>query len=155
MARAGLEVELPVALQAGSKGAAGLCSSWPAGGRARRASAKQYFLRDLKEAGILRILRKAGAEMASGMPAKSAPKGTFGKHGSKLYGEDKYYKQFAASKAKKDAAALAGSLPPLKKEKAPKSFTKSKKGTRKSRKPKKASSKGECLSAQRMGAAAA
>ena len=85
--------------------------------------------------------------MAAGTLAKSTPRGIFERHGSKLYGEDKYHEQLAAFKAKKDVAAFAGHLPP-KSEKAPKSFAKGKKGFRKSRKPKKASSKGECLSAQ-------
>ena len=65
-----------------------------------------------------------GALAASGALAKGTPRGAFERHGSKLYGEDKYYEQLAAFKAKKDVAALAGSLPPLKSEKAPKSFAK-------------------------------
>ena len=156
MACLGLPAELPVAAEVGSKEAAGLCSSWPAGGRARRASAGQRFLRGLKEAGMLRALRKAGAGMASGMLTKSAPKDISERHGSKLYGEDKYYKQFAASKAKKDAAAFAGNLPPPEKEKAPKSFIKSKKnkkGSRSTKIAKKGLSKGECLSAHAQDAA--
>ena len=120
----GLAAELPVVLEAGSKGAAGLRSSWPAGGRARHISVKQYFLRDLKEAGILRIIHKAGELAAGGAFAGSTPKDISGRHGRKLYGEDKYYKEFVASKVKKDVAALAkvdawkgiaeNVLPPLK-----------------------------------------
>ena len=63
---------------------------------------------------------------------------------------------------KREIVALASvwkdiaEMPPLRREKAPASWSKqSKKGSRKSRKPKKASSKGECLSAPRRGAVAA
>ena len=129
-----------------NNGAAGLRSSWPAGGRARHISVKQYFLRDLKEAGILRIAHRAGELAASGIFTKSTPKDIFERHGSKLYGEGKYYKEFAAPKLKKGAAALAkagawkgiaeNALPPLKSEKAPKSFAASKRKKKGRRKPK-------------------
>ena len=133
-------------MEIGNKGAVGLCSSWPAGGRARHISVKQYFLRDLKEAGILRIIHKAGELAASDIFAKSTPKDIFERHGSKLYGEDKYYKEFVASKLKKDVAALAradawkgiaeNALPPLKSEKAPESFIVNKRNKRGRRKSK-------------------
>ena len=147
-------------LEIGNKGAADLCSSWPAGGRTRHISVKQYFLRDLKEAGIVRIIHKAGALMTSDIFTKNTPRDIFERHGSKLYGEDKYYKQYVESKCldnkeKREIVALANvwkdiaELPPLRREKAPASWSKqSKKGSRKSRKSKKASSKGECLGAR-------
>ena len=157
MACMGLKVEFPMILEIDSKGAAGLCSSWPAGGRARHASVKQFFLRDLKEAGMLKIIHMPGVEMTSDIFTKNTPKDIFEKHGSKLYGEDKYYKQFVASKTKKDVAALPSvwndivdDLPPLKSEKAPKSFTKSKnkkKGCSSTKRARRTSSKGECRSA--------
>ena len=163
----GLKAELPMTLEAGNKGAVGLRSSWPAGGRARRASAKQRFLRGLKEVGIARATHRAGALMASGILAKSTPRDIFERHGSKLYGEDKYCKQHAepkclGNKEKREIVALASvwkgiaEMPPLRRKKAPASRPKqSKKGSRKSKRPKRASSKGECLGAQRAGAAAA
>ena len=120
---------------------------------------KQHFLRDLKEAGILRILHKPRVGMASDIFTKNTPRDICERHGSKLYGEDKYYKQYAEpkcldNKEKREIVALASvwkdiaELPPLRREKAPASWSKqSKKGSRKSRKSKKASSKGECLGA--------
>lgn len=87
--------------------------------------------------------------MASDIFTKSTPKDIFGRHGSKLRGEGKHCKQLAAPKLKKDVAALAkvdawkgvaeNVLPPLKSEKAQKSFIASerkKKGRRSSAKPK-------------------
>ena len=150
----GLKVEFPMILEIDSKGAVDLCNNWSVGGRTRRISVKQYFLRDLKEAGMLKIIHKAGVGMASDIFTKNTPKDIFERHGSKLYGEDKYYKQFVASKAKKDVAALssawndiAGDLPPLKSEKAPKSFIKSKnnkRGRSSTKRARRISSKGEC-----------
>ena len=97
----------------------------------------------MKEAGILRIVHKPGVGMTSDIFAKNTPKDIFERHGSKLYGEDKYYKQFVASKAKGDVAALSSvwndivdDLPPLKSEKAPKSFIVSKRKKKGRRKPK-------------------
>ncbi len=74
MACMGLPAELPMAMEVGSKGAAGLCSNWPVGGQARHASVKQLFLRGLKEAGMLKIAHTSGEGMASGMLTKNAPK---------------------------------------------------------------------------------
>ena len=142
----GLTVEFPMILEVDNKGAVDLCNNWSVGGRTRHISVKQYFLRDLKEAGISRIIHKAGELAASDIFTKSTPKDIFERHGSKLYGEDKYYNEFVASKLKKDVAALArvdawkgiaeNVLPPLKSEKAPKSFTASKRKKKGRRKPK-------------------
>ena len=62
MACMGLSVEFPMIMEIGSKGAVDLCSNWPVGGRARHVPVKQLFLRDLKEAGILKIAHTSGGK---------------------------------------------------------------------------------------------
>ena len=52
----GLKVELPMKLYIDNKGAHDLCHSWASGGRTRHIEVKQYFLRELKEAGIIKAV---------------------------------------------------------------------------------------------------
>ena len=104
-----------MAMEAGSKGAAGLCSSWPVGGRARHASVKQLFLRDLKEAGILKTVHTSGEDMTSDILTKNTPRELLERHGSKFFGQGKYYQPHASGKKSgkvrkanaKEAAAVA------------------------------------------------
>eukprot|EP00957_Ditylum_brightwellii_P009335 706359-Ditylum_brightwellii.AAC.1 len=51
----GLQVELPMTLYIDNKGAADFSNNWSIGGRTRHVEVKQYFLRELKETGIVEI----------------------------------------------------------------------------------------------------
>ena len=100
----GLPVEFPMILEVDNKGAADLCNNWSVGGRTRHVSVKQFFLRDLKEAGIIKVAHKAGEEMASGILAKSTPKAISEKHGCSFYGKDEYYQQHLKEQEKKSSS---------------------------------------------------
>jgi hypothetical protein len=50
----GLKVKKPMILKVDNKGAKDLCDNWSVGGRARHVGVKQMFLRELKEAKIIR-----------------------------------------------------------------------------------------------------
>ena len=50
-----LKVKLPMVLYVDNKGAKDLCNNWTVGGRTRHIEVKQYFLRELKEAGIVHV----------------------------------------------------------------------------------------------------
>ena len=51
----GLKVKKPMVLKVDNKGAKDLMNNWSVGGRTRHIEVKQYFIRDLKEAGIIKI----------------------------------------------------------------------------------------------------
>ena len=51
---------------------------------------KQYYLQELKEAGILKVQWKNGEDMTSDVFTKNQTGPLFEKYGSKFYGKDKY-----------------------------------------------------------------
>ena len=55
----GLKVKLPMILEMDNKGAVDLANNWSVGGRTRHVDTRQYFLRQLKEEGILKITNMA------------------------------------------------------------------------------------------------
>ena len=87
----GLQVALPMILEVDNKGAVDFANNWSVAGRTRHIEVKQYYLRELKEAGILKVQWKSGDQMTSDIFTKNLAGPLFEKHGSKFYGEDKYY----------------------------------------------------------------
>ena len=83
-----LKVKLPMILYVDNKGAKDLCNNWTVGGRTRHIEVKQYFLRELKEAGIVHVKWKKGAEMTSDMFTKNLPTASFRKHKSEFMSND-------------------------------------------------------------------
>ena len=75
-----LKVKLPMILHVDNKGAKDLCNNWTVGGRTRHIEVKQFFLRDLKEAGIVHEVWKRGVDMTSVIFTKNLPSATFEKH---------------------------------------------------------------------------
>ena len=75
-----LKVKLPMILYVDNKGAKDLCNNWTVGGRTRHIEVKQYFLRELKEAGIVHVKWKSGADMTSDIFTKNLPSASFEKH---------------------------------------------------------------------------
>ena len=51
----GLKVKKPMILEVDNKGAKDLTHNWAAGGRTRHAEVKVYFLREMKEAGLILV----------------------------------------------------------------------------------------------------
>jgi hypothetical protein len=85
----GLDVQLPMILEVDNKGAVGFINGWSGSGRTRHIEVKQYFLRELKEQGIIKIIWHSGDEMTSGIFTKNLPSSEY--HGHKFYGQDEYY----------------------------------------------------------------
>jgi hypothetical protein len=50
-----LYVELPMTLRMDSKGAKDIINNWSVGGRMRHIEVKYYFLRELKEKGLIKV----------------------------------------------------------------------------------------------------
>ena len=95
----GLEVELPMILEVDNKGAVDICNSWTVGGRTRHVEVKMYFLRELKEQGLVKVVWKAGTEMTADIYTKNLPGPLFEKHGSTFYGKDEYFVKSEAARA--------------------------------------------------------
>jgi hypothetical protein len=75
-----LKVKLPMMLYVDNKGAKDLCNNWTVCGRTRHIKVKQYFLRELKEAGIVHVKWQSGEDMTSNMFTKNLPTASFEKH---------------------------------------------------------------------------
>eukprot|EP00957_Ditylum_brightwellii_P169569 12906735-Ditylum_brightwellii.AAC.1 len=58
----GLKVELPMQLYIDNSGAVDLANNWGAGGRGRHMKTRMFFLRNLKEAGVLHINWTSGED---------------------------------------------------------------------------------------------
>ena len=76
----GLRVRLPMLLYVDNKGAKDICNGWSIGGRTRHIEVKQYFLRDLKEAGLISVVWQAGHDMPSDLFTKNLSGPLFLKH---------------------------------------------------------------------------
>jgi hypothetical protein len=60
-----LRVHLPMTLEVDNKGAVNLVSNFSVGGRTRHIETRQYYLRELKEQGVISVICKAGSENSS------------------------------------------------------------------------------------------
>jgi len=86
----GLKVKLPMKLYVDNRGAKDLCNNWSVGGRTRHIEVKQFFLRELKECGILETEWLSGDDMTSDIFTKNLAGPLFNKHASAFVGEDEY-----------------------------------------------------------------
>ena len=93
----GLKVEKPMKLYVDNKGAVDLTNNWSIGGRTRHIDVKQYFLRDLKEAGIIETLWVKGQDMPADMFTKNLAKADFERHTTNYCGKDEYYLKWIGS----------------------------------------------------------
>ena len=85
-----LKVELPMVLRIDNSGAVDLANSWSAGGRTRHMDTRMFFLRELKEAGILKIVWIKGDDNPADMFTKNLGGPAFNKHAKVFVGEDEY-----------------------------------------------------------------
>ena len=90
MTSMGLKVKLPMVLQIDNKGAFDLTNNWSVGGRTRHIEVKQYFLRELKESGIIECEWCPGTEMTSDIFTKNLPQEIFEKHASKFVQSERW-----------------------------------------------------------------
>ena len=73
-----------------NRGAIDLVNNWSVGGRTRHVEVKQYFLRDLKEQGLLKVEWIPTAENESDLFTKNLGGPEFNKHAKAFVGEDDY-----------------------------------------------------------------
>ena len=76
----GLKVKKPMILQMDNKGAIDLCNNWSTSGRTRHVQIRYYWLRELKEAGVIEPKWIPSDQNPSDMNTKSLDEKTFLKH---------------------------------------------------------------------------
>jgi hypothetical protein len=83
----GLKVKKPMILEIDNKGAVDLTHNWSVGGRTRHVEVRQYFLRDLKEDGIIWSTWIPGESNSSDLFTKNLGGPLFEKHLSTYCGD--------------------------------------------------------------------
>jgi hypothetical protein len=89
----GLKVELPMILEIDNKGRVDISNNWSVCGRTCHMNTRYYFLRELKEAGLMRVIWRSGYNMPSDMLTKNLARPLFEKHITTFCGEDEYLKK--------------------------------------------------------------
>jgi hypothetical protein len=93
----GLKVKKHMILEIDNKGAVDLANNWSVGGRTRHVEVREYFLRELKEQGI--VLTKewvtGGTEMPADLFTKKLPRPLFEKHIKTFCGNNEYMRSEA------------------------------------------------------------
>ena len=79
-----LEVETPMILWSDNKGVVDIANGWTIGGCTRHVAVKCYFLRELVESGMIRVMHQKGADMRSDLFTKNLARADF-EHLSKHY----------------------------------------------------------------------
>jgi len=85
-----LKVELPMKLEIDNSGAVDLANNWSAGGRTRHMETRMFFLRDLKEAGVIDVHWLKGKENPVDLFTKNLPGPAFNKCAKLFVREDEY-----------------------------------------------------------------
>ena len=88
-----MQVDLPMVLRIDNSKAVNLAKNWSAGGRNRHIETRMFFLQELKEAGLLRIVWHKGTENPV---TKNLAGPDFNKHDKAFVGEDEYHLKKAA-----------------------------------------------------------
>jgi hypothetical protein len=60
------------------------------GGRTRHIETRQYYLRELKEQGVISVIWKAGSKISSDMYTHNLGRREFEKHAAEYVGNDEY-----------------------------------------------------------------
>ena len=76
----GLKVQKPMVVQSDNKGAIDLCNSWTVGGRTKHIDTRYYFLREMKEQGIIIFEWISGKKNTSDLFTKNLPNPMFTTH---------------------------------------------------------------------------
>lgn len=76
----GLEVKLPMTLYMDNQGAIDLVNGWSVGGRTRHIETRQWFLRELKEKGIMEVKWISGEKNKADLLTKNVTGKVFEKH---------------------------------------------------------------------------
>ena len=86
-------VELPMILEMDNKGGVDLANNYSVGGRTRHVEVRQYFLRELKDQGLLVIRHLPGNDNDADIFTKNTAGPVFLKHIRHFVGEDKYMQE--------------------------------------------------------------
>jgi hypothetical protein len=87
----GLTVELPMIAELDNSGARDLANSWSVGGRTRHVDVRMFFLRELKEEGLVAFKHIPGSGNEADIFTKNVDAVSLHKHITKLCGEDNLY----------------------------------------------------------------
>jgi hypothetical protein len=85
-----LQVKLPMILEMDNKGAVDLVNNYSVGGRTRHMETRQYYLRELKEQGIIVVQWTPGSGNSSDLFTKNLQRKDFNKHAAVYVGKDLY-----------------------------------------------------------------
>ena len=85
-----LRVEMPMILEVENKGAVDLSNNYSVGDRTRHMETRQYYLRELKEQGVMKVKWKSGTENRSDLYTKNLARKEFEKHARAYFGHDNY-----------------------------------------------------------------
>ena len=86
----GLKVKLPMVLEVDNKAAKDIAHNWSVSGRTRHIDVRAYFLRDLKEAGILIVKWIPGKTNPTDPFTKNVSGSDMERHGKVFVGKDEY-----------------------------------------------------------------
>jgi hypothetical protein len=88
----GLHVQFPMILEVDNKGAVDLVNNYSVGGRTRHVETRQYFLRQLKEENVIKVIWTPGELNSSDLYTKNLAREDFEKHTKAYVGDDKCVK---------------------------------------------------------------
>ena len=77
-------------LEIDNKGAVDLANNWSVGGRTRHVDMSKYFLRELKDEGVLSIKHVSGEDNEADILTKNTSGPVFEKHIRKFFRDDEY-----------------------------------------------------------------
>jgi hypothetical protein len=87
----GLQIEKPMKLSVDNKGAVDITHNWSSvGGRTMHIEVKQYFLRELKEEGLIEVQWIPNDKMTADVLTKNLSPTEFAKHISSFVSDDVY-----------------------------------------------------------------
>ena len=86
-------VKLPMILEVDNSGAVDLANNWSAGGRTRHMETRMFFLRQLKEEGILETKWVRGTDNPVDLNTKNLAGPAFNKCAKTFVGDDHYHEQ--------------------------------------------------------------
>ena len=78
----GLKVQLPMIIEVDNKGAVDIANNWSVGGRTKHVDTKQFFVRQLKEEGLIKVQWIAGKDNDADLYTKNLPGPDFRRHAS-------------------------------------------------------------------------
>ena len=86
----GLQVDLPMTAEMDNCGAGDLANSWSVGGRTRHVDVRMFFLRELKDQGLLVIRHISGESNDADIFTKNVTSAIFDRHIPLYVGHDEY-----------------------------------------------------------------